>query len=156
VPSKDNLNKWDVLLHFVCLILQQSQIWFGIENALDLFWHCCISRIVTPKLYQSKEFNKIDFLKCKTCPYLVSSFCRLWYLIVYFIILFQFSIQGKSLKPFWLLWWLKWNFYKDSIFGAKDLVDTMNVMVKLILQQLSLTYWFHLKFMSQGFLTLFL
>lgn len=97
----------------------------------------------------------MTFFKCKTCPYLVLSFCRLWHLIVCFIILFQLSIQEKFSKPFWLPWQLKWNFYKDSMFGAKDLVDTMNVMMKIILHQSSLGYWLHLKFILDRFFNTF-
>lgn len=146
LSSKVTFNKWTFILHFMCLIIQAPQVWFVVWDPLNLFWNC----VFQAHFSQSRAFHQIDFLKCKTCPYLVSSSCRLCHLIVYFIILFKFHVQEKLLKPFWLPWQLKWNFYKDSIFKAKDLVDTMNVMMEIIFQQTSLAYWLHLKFISES------
>lgn len=131
---------------FMCLIVQAPQILFRVVDPLSLFWNC-VFQAHFPKI---EHFIRLIFFKCKTCLYLISSSCRLCHLIVYFIILFQFHVQEKLLKPFWLPWQLKWNFYKDSILKAKDLVDTMNVMMEIIFQQTSLAYWLHLKFISES------
>lgn len=64
VSSKDTFNKWNIVLHVVCLIMY-SQIWFWIESHLIDSEIVCTSGIVSSKSYPSKEVHEIDFWKKK-------------------------------------------------------------------------------------------
>lgn len=146
LSSKVAFNKWVFILHFACLIVQAPQVWFRIGGPLNWFWN----HVFQAQFSQSGALHQDDFFKMQNLPISARILLQTLLFDSAFYYFISIPCYEKLLKPFWLPWQLKWNFYKDNTFKAKYLVDTMNVMTEIIFQETSLAYWLHLKFIAES------